>query len=377
MRRAYLGLAVFLFNCFVLAGIMNLGAAAGLALFPWESAPPVDLHPLAVAYPDMPPGELAQLARESVRTKRYEPFTESTEPVGSGRFVSVDVGGYRRSRDQAPWPPADDRPTVFVFGGSTTFGYGIRDEDTVPSFLQALLRQQGVPVAVYNFGRGGYYSTQERMLFQSLATQGRVPKVAVFIDGLNDFYAVDDYPSLVPALAAHVARKGLPEKPPLVSALRSLPAVELLRRVRGMLVGRPLEVMTIEDPWWSDDDPVMLDRVIERYETTKRLTEAMAAALGVRTVFVWQPVPMYEYDVRYQATPFKPGHRHVAPGYEAMARAAAGGRFGRNFIWCASIQRGLAEPLYVDSCHYSPPLAERLARCIVTAALERELLGDL
>ena len=29
---------------------------------------------------------------------------------------------------------------------------------------------------------------------------------------------------------------------------------------------------------------------------------------------------------------------------------------GNNFIWCADIQKGLKEPLYVDQVHYSAKL---------------------
>ena len=40
---------------------------------------------------------------------------------------------------------------------------------------------------VYNFGRGSYYSSQERILFEQLAVAGHVPDLAVFIDGGSDF----------------------------------------------------------------------------------------------------------------------------------------------------------------------------------------------
>ena len=37
---------------------------------------------------------------------------------------------------------------------------------------------------------------------------------------------------------------------------------------------------------------------------------------------------------------------------------------GANFVWCADIQAGVAEPLYVDRVHYSGAMNARIARCI-------------
>jgi hypothetical protein len=50
----------------------------------------------------------------------------------------------------------------FVFGGSTTFGYGESDNLTIPSNLQYYLREafQTDQSAVYNFGRAFYFSSQ-------------------------------------------------------------------------------------------------------------------------------------------------------------------------------------------------------------------------
>jgi hypothetical protein len=47
---------------------------------------------------------------------------------------------------------------------------------------------------------------------------------------------------------------------------------------------------------------------------------------------------------------------------------------GRNFLWCADVQYGVAEPLYVDAIHYSVELSRRLAACIGRLTVERKLV---
>ena len=58
----------------------------------------------------------------------YDPVVQFKEPAREGAYVNVDAAGFRRGLRQAIWPPQDDRPSVFFFGGSTTFGYNVRDE---------------------------------------------------------------------------------------------------------------------------------------------------------------------------------------------------------------------------------------------------------
>ena len=47
---------------------------------------------------------------------------------------------------------------------------------------------------------------------------------------------------------------------------------------------------------------------------------------------------------------------------------------GENFLWCAHIQEGAHEPLYVDIAHYSPMMSKMVARTIYDLAIERNLI---
>lgn len=74
---------------------------------------------------------------------------------------------------------------VFLLGGSTTFGHGVGDDDTIAAHLQ---KQLGDDYAVFNFGTGAYDQTREidRLLYQ--LRQGYRPDVVIFLDGLNDSF---------------------------------------------------------------------------------------------------------------------------------------------------------------------------------------------
>lgn len=290
---------------------------------------------------------------------QYEPFSQFREISFKGKYVNVTEPGFRRSINQGAWPPETDKLNIFVFGGSTTFGYGVPDGDTIPSFLQKNLEQKlARPVRVYNFGRGSYYSSQELVLFIRLLTAGTLPDVAVFIDGINDFHYYDDRPEFTGKLSAamnHTLRDGLFESLPLIRVLAELAPSE---RHRNQRPGADVE------------------EVVSRYLVNKKMIEGLGKLHRVRTVFVWQPSPAYRYDSTHHLFPGKRVEEHRRHGgYPYMAKLLETRSLGDNFLWLADIQENLHEPLYVDQLHYTAKLSKIMAERIAGELVARRLLA--
>jgi hypothetical protein len=117
---------------------------------------------------------------------QHEPWVQFRNPEFHGLYLNTDVRGFRQTKD--PESSAGVPIKIFVFGGSTTFGYGVADNYTIPSFMQTMLERQypDSPILVKNYGQGFYYSTQEMLLLISLIKEENIPHFAVFIDGAND-----------------------------------------------------------------------------------------------------------------------------------------------------------------------------------------------
>ena len=145
---------------------------------------------LKTVYPGWDQNSIDELLDEMWhREYAYEPFTLFKERSYSGKYVNVSEFGFRKVAEQGPWPIDPAYFNIFFLGGSTTFGYGIADYQTVPSQLQHFLNQKVKrPVRVYNFGRGFYYQPQEMVLLVRLLSTGHKPDMVVFLDGLNEFY---------------------------------------------------------------------------------------------------------------------------------------------------------------------------------------------
>ncbi|MEM8963579.1 MAG: hypothetical protein AAGD38_19005 [Acidobacteriota bacterium] len=317
---------------------------------------------LATAYPDRDADEISTLLRETWTTRHvYRPFTQYVEGATDGTFVNVSEHGYRETGHTLAWPPATDKTNVFLFGGSTMFGYGVADNETLAAALQ---RQLGDDVAVYNFGQGAFYSTSERILFAELLLAGHAPDLALFFDGLNEF-AIGE-----PIHTGRLIR--LFEDRSSTLALRLLRRLPVLKLVSDRLARPPVESdAPVIDPAFDDD---AISGRIDRYLGNVALIRALAEVHDVWTHFVVQPVPTHGYDLTH--------HPFAAWGFEVNSRSAFG--YPRLLDALADLEPGVVtsladlqqdseQALYVDQVHYSPEMNEMIATALVApvrAALE-------
>jgi hypothetical protein len=332
----------------------------------------------------------------------FESYTHYRHRPVQGRYLNVTEHGFRLGNGPAPWPPADGETTVFFFGGSTAFHVGPDWASTAAYLERAMNEGSSDPRArVYNFGRSGYMSTQDQVLFEQLLRAGVVPDVAIFLHGLNDFCWLDGQPSSWQHLAGFFDRTnreyveqmqghGILSRWALIGEFaRTLPLARGIDAVHQRVLGHGLPVYqaaqvnaapveAVSDAVSRElVDPDAVSAVIDRYYATARQIESVARAFGVVPVFVWQPIPTYAYDVRFHV--FYPDrlycHAASRDGYPRMAERVRDATPATGFLWAADIQRDLHEPLYVDAFHYTAPMAQRLARFILAESRSRGWLA--
>ncbi len=333
-------------------------------------------------YPGMSREDIRTLLDESWnRDFVFRPWVMYGERPIKGAYVTVDEAGFRAVPGQGPWPPEKQYANVFLFGGSTLFGYGLADDQHVGARLQRILDTLPAdkPYRVYNFGMGTYYSTQEKLLFMSLLMDGFIPDLAVFLDGFNDPQRVEDAPwnserfrQMMESRARHTGAweeihlnwlKG--------KIIEYLPVTEQLFKLERLL---PHAAVT-DAPASSREKAEALAKVqIVRYARNKTMIAAVARAFGVKTLFVWQPASKYNADT-LKINPFTTEDgAQLTSLYKEAAERRDKGAFGDDFYWCADILKNETEPLYVDSAHYSGKLSDMCARCIAKGLEEKGLV---
>ncbi len=390
LGKIYTVISVNLFTIILILVFINLVAFLGFRFKTFIKGYLGDVNPIyekygeAVqrAYPGWKKLDVNRLLDETwKRPPIYESITQFKERPFKGKFVNVDEAGFRYGKNQGPWPPKPKSFNVFVFGGSTTFGYGVPDDQTVPSYLQEHLRNKGQKnTCVYNFARGYYFSTQELLLLEKLIINGFVPDMAVFIDGLNEFYyaGLEDLP-WTPALRRCTDRS-------IFEVSRSLFSLLPLSKAIGWASKRlgganddiaPRDKAGDFKSKQGVKDLKLINSAIGRYKKNRKMIEAVARVNNIKLIFVWQPVPAYKLDLKHHLF-FKGslgGHEISYIGYVEMEKKLRQGEFGNSFLWCADIQEGLTETLYVDEVHYSAFMGNKLAARIVEMAGKKNLLA--
>lgn len=308
---------------------------------------------------------------------QYEPWVQFRNPEFHGALLNTDGAGFRKTTT----PRARGRPPfrIAVFGGSTTFGYGVPDEHTIPSYMQTLLetRYPDRSPSVKNFGQGFYYSSQEMLLFIREIKENQIPDWAVFIDGGNDTAQLapgQDEPVYSPTVKALWDRRRGIAPPQMALDYSWIPMVRLANGVAAKWLPRTqahpevtvnanapdkLRRLIYRDVDLSEEaKQEIVDYVVSHYTDNLRLLRAICREYGIRCLFVWQPHPGYKYKASLHRTfPFKDGVPEYFRGvYARMSRYRSD-----DFLYLGDMLEHVTEKVFVDDVHYNEVLNERIA----------------
>lgn len=131
--------------------------------------------------------------------KHFEEFnslpTEYRSYIGwrrlnfNGETINIDSSGIRKS-EQGNGAIEDSIKITFL-GGSTMWGTGVDDANTIPSLIS---KKANGNYFVYNFGEAGYNSFQGYLFLKLQTLYGHKTDVIVSYDGFNDGYYLSDKP---------------------------------------------------------------------------------------------------------------------------------------------------------------------------------------
>lgn len=212
---------------------------------------------------------------------RYFPYVEWIRNPFRGRFLTINKDGQRRTVNRRCNNPL----IIHVYGGSTVWGTGVRDEHTIPSWLSRLASQENSKcVRVDNFGEGGYVTSQDLNRFVTNIRAGKAPHVAVFYAGINDSYvAYQQIPASFPQ-AFHLFAERLDSSNNTFWGL----AIRLVKssEVHGII--QPA-VSALRSDTSQLPDEAKLREAAEVFCKNFQLAETLADAHGIKTIFILQP----------------------------------------------------------------------------------------
>jgi hypothetical protein len=109
----------------------------------------------------------------------YKAFLGWVSPDIKGEYLNVENG--RRVTELSS--AIERNETMHFFGGSTMWGHGVLDKNTIPSLVSKQLK-----ITTINYGEQAYNSRQELNLLIDNLDVLNTNDVVIFYDGVNDVY---------------------------------------------------------------------------------------------------------------------------------------------------------------------------------------------
>ena len=282
-RRRRLGAAALALSACAIAGSLVLVATRTTTSSFGILSPVVDARSVAPPFPDETPAAYADadwypqhqadIAWLWTVATAWDPF--SMLRINDVETQTVTVrDGVRRS-----WkPPAQaGRPPlkIWLYGGSTVFGLGQRDEHTIASELARIAWEDGVALDIDNRGVPGWLHWQDANRFAwDTATYGP-PDAVIFYDGFNEIFGTEGLDDVGDGYA--------PVDP--YSAVYWKTLTDDARAPAPPDGARMLETPSL-DPDAGDDQAGL---IMGRYERSRVVSSDTAKANEVATDWFWQP----------------------------------------------------------------------------------------
>ena len=174
-RLAVINVMVFL----VLIWTLNLLASLYIdGRYVWKKIfVSIDEKAYVESLPDQEYAKLIYWEKEQLETK-YVPYVAWSRKPFTGKTTTIGGEGDRVHPSRTHNPSKQ----VHFFGGSTMWGSGVDDRNTIPAHFHALHQDY----QVYNHGEAGFVSRQSLARLVNLVNQNVPLDLVVFYDGCND-----------------------------------------------------------------------------------------------------------------------------------------------------------------------------------------------
>jgi hypothetical protein len=359
---SYIGYTIF--SIFLAAAILEIGSAAVRHAYDWIH-PPIAQGPASPAYHGYPWAQEfwkeEYLRRGTAYEDRYVPFLIWGGKLWHSEYINVDegfIGNLRRtanpSCNQAP------RKVIWMFGGSTVFGYGVPDTETIPSHLSRELNSAGsVCFVILNAGVEGYVTNQELLLLVEALKTGQRPDMVIFYDGANEGEAATSPGIQVPHLEFERVKARIEGS--LVSKLDFVQSSNSLGLARA-IAGRFRRNDSSAVP--PTELVARASAGLDNYEANIRVVRSLGKAYSFKVFCFWQPslafpgkpLAPFEQQLQGHILDSKSFKILTAVNEEAARRSLRGG----DFVFLGQVFGSVKEPLYIDQYMHLGPRGNQI-----------------
>lgn len=330
----------------------------------------------------------------NIKKMTWQPYLYWRAPRFSGKFIHVEEDGTRYTTNH--FHKKVDSVRIFLFGGSALWGYGVHNEQTIPSQLSKILYQSGYKnFLVSNFGQYGYVLNQEMLLLLMELKRGNVPAIAVFYDGVNETLAAFRNREAGVTLIENALRTQISLRSRWEDAMREVGILEILSwksafiRALIRLKERSFMTRTVFNNKWpmklalgptqfsrtSEERPALVSHVIRNYFEGLKLIETISVSYGIEAYYFWQPTLFSKKQLSSTEIVIKKNQRAEESFFgDVYSEIAAQKRLPKGFYDFQNILDEHPGTTFSDFCHSNAEgnriVAEKLAE-ILSLDLQR------
>jgi lysophospholipase L1-like esterase len=307
---------------------------------------------------------------------RWQPYVYFRQKPLAGQSIVVDESGMRRTW-HAP-PPADDPAKGRVFkiltlGGSSLWGFGARDDRTIPSLIARGLHERGFRVEIRNLAEIGYVSTQEVIALIRELQSGYRPDLVIFYDGVNDTTSalLEGEAGVTTNERNRRAEFNIRLSPTRLAAAMVGRLIQESASYRfAQVIGRRLAGMQGASNGLpaADRRRALTADIAQRYQANLQIVDRLGRGFGFEALYFWQPVvfekPSLTPYERQEAEKLAWAADFFAGVYEAI-RGSSDLRAHPTFHDLSREFSHSNELIFIDYCHTTESGYEHIARAML------------
>ncbi|MEW6658417.1 MAG: hypothetical protein AB1424_07130 [Thermodesulfobacteriota bacterium] len=296
----------------------------------------------------------------------WRPYVYWRRTPHKGKYINVNEQGLRYTVPaKVNAGNASKKLKIFMFGGSTLWGEGVRDQFTIPSLVAKDLAARGLATEITNFGEVAYVNTQELIDLVLQLERGNIPDVVIFYDGYNDVYA-----ALQNQAAGFTQFEWKRELEYNISTrYHKLKKVFLLNTLDRFYLGKLIkslsDKLSYQEPF-SQKSKTLKNDLVEVYLNNLKIITALGKAYGFVPLFYWQPViytkkTLTPFEKRFATEPLGDLYRQSQAVMQAKHQEFA----PYHFFDISGLFAAAHHEVYLDYCHVNEEanqiIAQRLA----------------
>ena len=291
---------------------------------------------------------------------KYQPFTEFKEPERKGTFVTVNKSGIRSNEIS---PVVNENPKgglneIWVFGGSTTFGYGVKNDETIPAWLEKIVKNK----KVFNISSALWYSTQERIRYLNMVSTLPSPYATIFIDGLNDSGHFTQNTKFSRAIEK---KMNISDMDLFLALLKKNVERQAFTKLLRKISKNRQTNKNQNEPATSNE----IKKSVYRLSNNHLINAIVSNNKNIKNLNILQPVPIYDHSYKNSNIPKnypklpKSDYENIKLFYNYIENYSEFGKeYMENYLDLSKLK--IDGAMYIDNVHYSPAFNKKIAEII-------------